>query len=220
MAWLMQKVAHRWGLRVTCAVLLVICVVISMLSTVMAQRIGNLGLVTWGLFGQYSLSLWMAIFGSGIVCSVAYVWLRRPGNTDPRWLPRTALLVFALGLAFALALAFVPLVRNMPGAKATGLLYGWAYTAILFGILLGPSLLRKPFETRAVRFIGLISYSVYIWHLVLLQRAINPALAGLSGHVTRTLVAFLIELAITLPVAYVSYQLVERPFIRARRRSH
>jgi peptidoglycan/LPS O-acetylase OafA/YrhL len=68
-----------------------------------------------------------------------------------------------------------------------------------------------------VRFVGLISYSLYIWHLVIMRLA-EPLLLAISP-MPRVGVG-LIECLASIPVAYASYLLFESPFIAARRRAH
>ena len=59
-----------------------------------------------------------------------------------------------------------------------------------------------------MRFIGLISYSLYLWHLPVIH-AMIPFFAG---------VPLLLRVVCAFPVAYLSYQFVERPFLKRRRR--
>jgi len=70
-----------------------------------------------------------------------------------------------------------------------------------------------------VRFIGLISYSLYIWHTVVWSH-LAPDLGAIHGPLAQMAVGVLLELLVAIPVAYVSYQLTERPFISARRAAH
>ena len=44
-------------------------------------------------------------------------------------------------------------------------LIGMAYGSLLLAIVWGSKLIRAPFEFYAIRFIGLISFSLYLWHL-------------------------------------------------------
>jgi peptidoglycan/LPS O-acetylase OafA/YrhL len=83
------------------------------------------------------------------------------------------------------------------------------------GILLGSRLIRRPFEWLPVRFAGLISYSLYIWHLVIMRLA-EPFLLAIKAT-PRVGVGFLIECGVGIPVAYTSYLLFERPFTAGRR---
>lgn len=64
-------------------------------------------------------------------------------------------------------------------------------------------------ETRPMRWLGRLSYSLYIWHLVFLAspyQSWSPALGGYSSPVLGLLAAFV--------AASLSYYLIERPMIR------
>jgi peptidoglycan/LPS O-acetylase OafA/YrhL len=86
------------------------------------------------------------------------------------------------------------------------------------GILFGSQFIRRPFEWLPVPFVGLISYSLYIWHLVIM-RLVEPRLLQIASG-PRVIVGFLIECIVGIPVACASYLVFERPFIAARRRAH
>jgi peptidoglycan/LPS O-acetylase OafA/YrhL len=73
-----------------------------------------------------------------------------------------------------------------------------------------PSLLERAFSMRWLRFIGVLSYSLYLWHF--------PVFALAQHELGRSLKSLLVELPVTLLLAYGSYRLVERPFLRARER--
>ncbi len=73
--------------------------------------------------------------------------------------------------------------------------------------------LRGVLETRAARYVGTISYGMYMLHISaisLAKRALPPTVP--------TLVTFLLALGITLGLAHVSYRLFERPFLQLRHR--
>lgn len=104
----------------------------------------------------------------------------------------------------------------------TGWLYGWhaIVAVILGGLVLSaamPSLVsRKLLGARPVRIIGLISYSIYLWHLPVIffmKTYFTPA--GLEG--VQLFQFMLIScLTLTLLIAYFSYVYVELPFLRRR----
>ena len=170
-----------------------------------------------------ALTYWINIFGFGIASAMIYVAIQRnarilsllKGNWS-RWRVETvATWAFALATLFWLALTFIPTFHPTPWNDIG---FGLTYALALLGILLGSHFIRQPFEWRPLRFVGLISYSLYIWHLVIM-RLVEPQLLRI-GPEPRVIVGFLIECLMGIPVAYVSYLLFERPFIAARRRAH
>ncbi len=88
------------------------------------------------------------------------------------------------------------------------LIVGLGYSALLLAILWGGRVIHVVFEMYPLRFIGLISYSLYLWHLPILF-----ALPPFQGLAALPLVA---RLALAFLVAYLSYQFIERPFLRRR----
>lgn len=135
---------------------------------------------------------------------VGVVGLRRLGNT---------LLLVALALITVAAPHWtLSTVKFAPGARwdTPTLLYplltGVGFGALLLAILWGGRAIGRVFAWGPLRFIGLISYSLYIWHLPVLHAQL-PWFAGMPVA-ARVVFAFV--------VSYLSYQLVERPFLRRR----
>jgi peptidoglycan/LPS O-acetylase OafA/YrhL len=67
---------------------------------------------------------------------------------------------------------------------------------------------------RVVYYLGLISYSLYLWHFVVMQQiqfVLGDAYSGLGHWVT-----FPLNTAAVIAVASLSYYLVERPFYRLK----
>jgi peptidoglycan/LPS O-acetylase OafA/YrhL/O-antigen/teichoic acid export membrane protein len=66
-------------------------------------------------------------------------------------------------------------------------------------------------EVRALAFVGVASYSLYLWH--------QPIVESLERHTSLGFAPLLaLALAVCLAVAFASYRLVERPFLALRRR--
>jgi peptidoglycan/LPS O-acetylase OafA/YrhL len=117
----------------------------------------------------------------------------------------------------------VALAAILVFAFTTRLPSGWVYqgglTALaLVGALLllgtvtdAPEWLKKPLGSRPARRIGLLSYSLYLWHL--------PILLFLSdqAHLS-TLPAALIGIPLSVVAAELSYRFVEKPFLRLKAR--
>lgn len=171
------------------------------------------------VLGGTHMPEWLAVFGIGIGSAVAYTYLTRVAHMTRRKQNLLAVAggaLFVAGSVFALAIAFVPALQTLDGYSYY---FGLAYGAMVLGILHGPDTLRRWFGWGPLRFLGLISYSMYLWHNVLLMH-IQPYFAAMDNPSLAVALAFVLDFALSLPVAYLSYQLMERPFIHARKRAH
>lgn len=74
------------------------------------------------------------------------------------------------------------------------------FALLLFATLIGPAIIRRGLSLALLRLVGIISYSVYIWHLPIVNLVRN------------TWVALLVICLLSL----LSYYLIERPFLRRR----
>lgn len=97
---------------------------------------------------------------------------------------------------------------------ALGLPLSMMVISLYWGSRIGKLLFANP----VVYFLGLISYSLYLWHFVVLQQAglvFGEAYTGLQGFPK-----FLFSLSLVALVASVSYYVFERPFyhLGARRK--
>jgi len=89
---------------------------------------------------------------------------------------------------------------------------GLPLSLIVISLYWGSRIGRLLFANPVVYFLGLISYSLYLWHFVVLQQTefiLGDACADLQD-VTR----FLFSLALVVLVSTVSYYVFERPFFR------
>jgi peptidoglycan/LPS O-acetylase OafA/YrhL len=74
---------------------------------------------------------------------------------------------------------------------------------------LRPGVANRVLEWRPLAVLGVASYSLYLWH--------GPIVLGLSEHL-RFAPLLLVSLAICIPIALLSFRLIETPFLRFRRR--
>ncbi|MGH2487030.1 MAG: acyltransferase family protein [Ktedonobacterales bacterium] len=180
--------------------------------------------VTLGAQGKF-----LDVFGVGMLCGVLYVAAERG-----QWMRRTAtrmlgVACFIAGLGAIVGLAaleyhkeiavpayFLVVNRRDILTLVGPLLVGCGYALVVLGVLWSGRAIRGVFEGRVIVFVGLISYSLYLWQEPLL-RLCTPALTSVSAH-WRIGISLLAGLLMTVPVAYLSYQFVERPFLRRRQR--
>lgn len=94
---------------------------------------------------------------------------------------------------------------------------GFAF--VLAGLIFGPAWTGGIFRSRPLRFLGLIGYSAYLWHLpVIFVISKIPYLAALPASL-RFLIIFLQAIVVTSVLAAFFYLSVEKPFLIASRKS-
>jgi peptidoglycan/LPS O-acetylase OafA/YrhL len=131
---------------------------------------------------------------------------------DPAWAARSvlgrgiALSVGLIGVAVS-ALLWTMLSYNNPLAYRGGfLLAALATSAVLFSVVCSQdSVLASCLSYAPLRYVGRISYGMYLWHFPLFIY-IDNARTGLTGYPL-----FAVRVAVTVAVASASFYLIERP---------
>jgi peptidoglycan/LPS O-acetylase OafA/YrhL len=148
------------------------------------------GVPSGGMHGKF-----MEDFAVGMVVSTLYMYTHTKGalHRSTLLLRRLSPWLFAAGLIFLGFMIAWKYNQQAPhtwhfldpitelyqyyGQWGFGLGYGTCILAILFGA----GWLRKPFEWTPLRWMGLISYGLYMWHLLLLEAFTTYVLPYISG---------------------------------------
>jgi peptidoglycan/LPS O-acetylase OafA/YrhL len=91
------------------------------------------------------------------------------------------------------------------------------WSTVLFMVLLTPLKVKRLLRSRSVIWIGVVSYSTYIWHFPLIFGLLRLASRWLGGipmewSAPTILLAFVIS-ALVLSISGLSYRLIEKPFL-------
>jgi len=167
---------------------------------------------------------YLSVFGPGIIASFIYVLATE--HSSPATLAKTKTWCAFAGVAgIALLAGDTALLAIGAHLKLFSdyffyLIAGTGYAGILLGVLLGWPAWSAIMSMSWLRFIGGISYSIYLWHYPLYHQFLVP----LVVHHTRgmgTMAGFLlVNVFILIPICFLSYVLFELPFMRARQKRH
>ena len=154
----------------------------------------------------------------------AHAWARRlhdiAGSPGTCW--AAALAVFAVATSPLAGPASIRGDIDAPTPSSVllkNVLYLVAAALVVLPLVLGPQdqgAVRRVLSGRTGRFLGEISYGVFLWHLAVLEgytRVRHQQLFTGSWVLT-----FVIVWGLTLPVAWASYRFVERPLMTWRGR--
>lgn len=228
-AWVIARIVGgsraSWRLCAAVIGLIVLALLIRDLDALGQQNLAHLHGVAAALVTTFvtltlgSQGKFLEVFGVGMLGASLYVALGEGHGADSRWVRVAgwALIVTAVTLVVALAPPVMRLALEAPNhtlftdpgdlAVVCGpFLIGLSYGALLLGILWAGPPARAPLEWNPLVFVGLMSYSLYLWHLPIATATIS--VFRLMPIPLRVVGAFV--------VAYLSYRLMEVPFLRRR----
>lgn len=187
------------------------------------------GLVTGRLYWRDGY--WFLVYGvlgraPLFACGIALAWLYERHGGDERWrVPLPDLVLLGVLLLLGLLLRWVTYVGWI---VADGAHLWWhvpeglLWSAVVWLVLTSRLRLRPLLSNAGLRVLGILSYSIYMWHFPLMDTGLLALRArtgdlylGWNGATLGALVA--ISLA-TLLLSVATYFLVERPFLMRKAR--
>jgi len=132
-----------------------------------------------------------------------------------------SLKLFALGIASYFAFTAVRPVWNVPGCSIAAALLAYSFTEgyaltiwlVIFFAVCGDPVPRKALESRPMLWLGQISYSIYLLHMIALTAGKGLlSTAGLApGNWQYFLLLAVITVGLTLPASALAYRFIEHP---------
>lgn len=178
-------------------------------------------LVIYGSSGKY-----LEDFAVGMLCCAIYIYTCNAASAHKmsRTINRSSPLLWGAGvlLLFFMAgwsayYAQLSFLDPFIGAHSflTELGFACGFSLCIIAILFGQPGLRLIFAWQPMRWIGAISYSLYLWHLPLLLFFRNSIISKLPQvFLPSYLLYWACVLLVIIPAAYLLYRFVEQPFMQ------
>ncbi|MBJ6978171.1 MULTISPECIES: acyltransferase family protein [unclassified Luteimonas] len=168
-------------------------------------------------FHVFQLRTYIAIFLVGSWVAVAHHHLsRRPGWQAGLRGPAAVVACALFALAIAMTPSLWSLLRGAPVAvnhwHQSYTLYGLIWGGFMLALLQAPAWLQAGFGWLPLRVFGVVSFSGYLWHAIVLEN-----LGWLPFPVGSPAAAATV-LAVVVVVSVASYLVIEQPFLRLGRR--
>lgn len=134
---------------------------------------------------------------------------------------KLVLAIEVLGILAALILIFmIPSVSSNVLQKEIALnyyhkqfiLFGFLWSIVVFACITGFGILKRFFESQALRYLGYISFSMYLLHVIVLE-AMERVSAEMSGNGW-------VMLMLTVLVSHISWTFIEKPTSKIRLVKH
>lgn len=168
---------------------------------------------------ENDVRLWpyLVVFLCGAFAAQVDAWLGQ-ARPQPRLWGAAALIALA-AWSIAIPAVWAWLTGRPFEAAVTRtwyLFFGLLWSVLLLSVLHGPDWLRRPFAWRPLRWVGLVSFSLYLWHMPVLNALLKAGVAERMPWLAPWLV-----LGVALVVSWLSWRLFERPLqgVRLRRAS-
>jgi peptidoglycan/LPS O-acetylase OafA/YrhL len=180
---------------------------------------------SFGITGKYTED-----FAVGMFISLCYIYSQHPSTRAgfaqgwkrlSPWMWTFGLLILVLSAMYHFKSGYAwswPIFNGiMPEFYwLSEMVLAIGFGACIAAILYGSPGLQAIFNWPLLRWVGLISFSLYIWHLpliVLFQTRVLPLIHGLNRYEIYSLLCVWV-LLIVFPFAFLSYLIVEKPWMK------
>ncbi|HWI71706.1 MAG TPA: acyltransferase, partial [Baekduia sp.] len=194
-------------------------------ETLHASSGAELFFARWGANGhavlERSVLAQADLFAYGMLAAAFFVAVER-GRVADAWIVRVraaatvAAVAVAAGLAWGLGPS-APNAQRLEDAVVGATCAGIILLTVLGGADRRATPLQRLVEARPLRWIGLASYSLYLWHVPVIWWLVNHHVAagGRAGY----LVNLVLVCGVSLALATLTYRFVELPAMRRKRRT-
>lgn len=183
------------------------------------------GVPSAGLHGKF-----LEDFGIGMLVSTLYIfWSKQSSDSKFRLTAlRLSPWLFAAGLLWLYVMFMWKYDQKFPRTwplfdnyfplldHVSELGYSIGFGFCIAAILFGAGWLKRPFEWTPLRWIGLLSFGIYMWHLKLLENFTGLAVLYLHGLGWKNLVLYNLYwgwfFVFIVPATFVLFILVEKPW--------
>jgi len=190
-------------------------------------------LFTYGVNGKY-----LEDFGVGMLLALCFVYTQHPSMSlkgratlqklSP-WLWGAGLLCLFIMILWNYNQKYVntwPLFNNPllfeHYYRLSELCFSLSFGLCIIALLFGSTRFKRPFEWLPLRWLGMISFSLYMWHLPLLRVFMawsQPLLRGWPPLLAYS-VYWLWVLVVIIPFSFLFFTLVEKPAMKFAERFH
>lgn len=183
-------------------------------------------LVIYGSSGKY-----FEDFAIGMLVSTLFIFTRNAthGSNLDSYLRRASSWLWGAGIlllffmptwvVFGSGLSFLePLIGSHNWLTELG--YAFGFGLCIIALLFGSPGLKLFFSWSSLRWIGKISYGLYIWHLPIFFFVGDMVIKKLTHRFSLVYLGYwACAVCITIPFAYVFYRVIEQPWMQLARRS-
>jgi peptidoglycan/LPS O-acetylase OafA/YrhL len=124
----------------------------------------------------------------------------------------------AVGLLLRWVVAGVSFHMEAPRVHAWHVAEGVLWTSVLLLLLLAPLRTKPLWCNRVLAHIGILSYSIYLWHLPVMLPTIEYLRPYIQASVPQAFAWMTLLSVVFLGLCELSYRWIERPFLERKAR--